>query len=200
MARARSGARAEAKRSLILDAAARVMLEHGYAGVTSRSIGAEAGVQAPLVHYYFPTLDDLFVALLQRGVEHSKRQFAAALASPRPLRTLWQQHLDPRGTSLTVELVALSNHRPAVRKALVEMSADFQRVQIAGFTELWRRYGVDTELFPPELAVIALGGVARVIVREQAMGMTVGHDAALAAISRLIARLEPEDDQEDEGG
>ena len=40
------------------------MLEDGYAAVSSRSVAAAVGIQAPLVHYYFPTLDDLFVAVL----------------------------------------------------------------------------------------------------------------------------------------
>ena len=42
------------------------MLKDGYAAVSSRSVAARVGINAPLVHYYFPTLDDLFVAVLER--------------------------------------------------------------------------------------------------------------------------------------
>jgi AcrR family transcriptional regulator len=187
---AATGPSAAAKRELLLDAAEKVMVEQGYAGVTSRSIGATAGVPASLVHYYFPTLDDLFVAMLRRGLERSKERFLAAIRSPRPLRALWDLQLDRRSTSVTVELVALSNHRPAVREALAAMSREFQQLQVDELTDLLDRYGVDTDQFPAELAVLAIGGIARSIVREGAMGSAVGHDVALAAIDRLIDRLE----------
>jgi AcrR family transcriptional regulator len=187
---AATGPRAAAKRELLLDAAEQVMFEQGYAGVTSRSVGAAADVPAPLVHYYFPTLDDLFIAMLQRGLERSKERFLVAVRSSEPLRALWDLQLDRQSTSLTVELVALSNHRPAVREALADMSRQFQQLQIDELADVLDRYGIDTDEFPAELAVLALGGIARSIVREEAMGSAVGHDIALAAIDRLINRLQ----------
>ena len=186
-----SAPRGEAKRDLLLDAAERVMIEKGYAGVTSRSVGLAAGAPAPLVHYYFPSLDDLFVALLQRGVARSKERFQEAMDSPDPLRSVWDMSLDPRGTAFLMEITALSNHREAVRDALVEISSEFHTMQVAGFAEVFERLGVDTERFPPELAVIAIGGISRMVVRERAMGTTVGQDVALAAIDKFIAALSP---------
>jgi AcrR family transcriptional regulator len=185
-----TGPRAAAKRELLLDAAEKVMIEIGYAGVTSRSVAAEAQVPAPLVHYYFATLDDLFIALLQRGVERSTEQFIEALSGPEPLRAVWELNLRPKGTSLTTELVALSRHRPAVQSALAEISGDFQERQIEALAEVFDRTGVDADTFPPELAVLAIGGLARVIVRERAMGVTTGHEVALQAIDRLIDGLQ----------
>lgn len=185
-----SGPRAAAKRKAVLDAAEKVMVDKGYSGVTSRSIGEAAGMPAPLVHYYFPTLDDLFIALLRRGLKRSKERFLEAMAAPEPLRALWEQHLDRRGTSATIELVALSHHRPAVRDALVEMSEEMAKLQARELRKLLQRYNVDTDAFPPELFVLALGGIARVVVREEEMGVTAGHARALAAIDRLIAEIE----------
>ena len=63
------GSEASATRARIVDAAERVLLEEGYAAVTTRRIAAEAGVHAPLLHYYFLTIDDLFAeAANQREV------------------------------------------------------------------------------------------------------------------------------------
>jgi hypothetical protein len=137
--------------------------------------------------------------MLRRGLERSKERFLAAIRSPEPLRALWDMQLDRRSTSITVELVALSNHRPVVREALADMSREFQQLQIDELTEVLDRYGVDTGLFPAELAVLALGGIARSIVREDAMGSAVGHDVALAAIDRLIDRVEGGRKQNDQG-
>ena len=50
-------------RTHLLDAAEQLMREEGYAAVTSRRVAAKAGLKPQLVHYYFRTMDDLFIAL-----------------------------------------------------------------------------------------------------------------------------------------
>ena len=84
------GSAASKTRTAILDAAERVMLAEGYAAVTSRSVAGEAGVHAGNVHYYFPSMDDLFIAVLDRGADRNMARMADALASPRPLAALWR--------------------------------------------------------------------------------------------------------------
>ena len=81
------------------------MLKEGYAAVSSRSVATAVGIQAPLVHYYFPTLDDLFVSVVQRGARRMIERMAAALLSPTPLRRWWDLASDPRGNALFVELL-----------------------------------------------------------------------------------------------
>src|SRR5690606_18495282 len=73
------------KRERLLDATEKIMLREGYAGVTSRSVAAEVGINPPLVHYYFATLDDLFVAVLRRRAETNIERMRAALESDEPL-------------------------------------------------------------------------------------------------------------------
>src|SRR6476660_8661287 len=100
MAQRRPRAATEEKRQRLLDATEELMLEDGYAAVSSRSVAAAVGIQAPLVHYYFPTLDDLFVAVLQRRAGPNVERMAEVLASAQPLRAWWKLASDPRGTSL----------------------------------------------------------------------------------------------------
>ena len=59
----RIGSRDSKTRAQLLDAAERLMRDEGYAAVTSRRVAAEAGLKPQLVHYYFRTMDDLFVDL-----------------------------------------------------------------------------------------------------------------------------------------
>src|SRR5688572_17461287 len=68
-------------RGVLLDAAERVMIAEGYAAVTSRRVAAEAGLKPQLVHYYFATMDDLFLAVFRRRAEVGLERQAAALAS-----------------------------------------------------------------------------------------------------------------------
>jgi len=56
-------------RAAILAAARSSFAAHGYAATTVRSVAAAAGVDAALVHHYFGTKDDLFVAALQLPVD-----------------------------------------------------------------------------------------------------------------------------------
>ena len=83
-------------------------------------MAAAVGIQAPLVHYYFPTLDDLFVAVLRRRAGRNVERMAEALASPEPLRAWWKLASDPRGTALFIELLAAANHRPALKAEVGE--------------------------------------------------------------------------------
>jgi TetR/AcrR family transcriptional regulator len=54
-------------RDAILDATESIMVEEGYAAVTSRRVAERAGLKSKLVHYYFRTMEDLFVAVYERS-------------------------------------------------------------------------------------------------------------------------------------
>ncbi len=56
-------------RSAILGAARARFASHGYARTTIRAVAADAGVDAALVHHYFGTKDELFVAALELPVD-----------------------------------------------------------------------------------------------------------------------------------
>ncbi|SPM38531.1 Mycobacterium numidiamassiliense ORFan [Mycobacterium numidiamassiliense] len=61
-------------------------------------------VGAQLVHYYFASMDDLLSALVRQATTRSRDAFARALASPKPLRALWEVSSDPDVTALTAEM------------------------------------------------------------------------------------------------
>jgi AcrR family transcriptional regulator len=56
-------------RATILAAARARFAEHGYARTSVRAVAADAGVDSALVHHYFGTKDDLFVAALELKVD-----------------------------------------------------------------------------------------------------------------------------------
>ena len=56
-------------RAAILTAARSLFAANGYAGTSVRSVAAAAGVDASLVHHYFGTKDDLFIAALELAVD-----------------------------------------------------------------------------------------------------------------------------------
>ena len=113
--RRRIGAEASETRAQLLDAAEQLLVEDGYAAVTSRKVAAKAGLKPQLVHYYFRTMDDLFLEVFRRRAEENVVRIERAAGGDGSLRSLWQLNADPRGARFTIEFVALANHRKAIR-------------------------------------------------------------------------------------
>ena len=180
----------EEKRRRLLDAAEEIMLKDGYAAISSRSVAAAVGIQAPLVHYHFPTLDDLFIAVLQRRAGRNVERMAEALASPQPLRAWWDLASDPRGTALFVELLAAANHRPALKAELGIVAREVRHMQLAALDSLLGEYGLDAAEFPPPLVAATIQGLAFSAVQDSVAGYDTAPDDAIAAMGRLLDRLE----------
>ncbi len=58
-----------ATRDRILEAAKRVFAEHPYSAASIRMVGKAAGIDHPLISYYFPTKANLFEAVLEEIAE-----------------------------------------------------------------------------------------------------------------------------------
>ena len=102
-------------RAVLLDAAEALLLEEGYGAVTSRRVGERAGANSALIHYYFESMDGLFVELFRRGAERGLERQAAALQTAQPLWALWDGLRDHINNVRTVEFFALAHHKPAIR-------------------------------------------------------------------------------------
>lgn len=186
----RARATTEEKRKRILDAAEEIMLKDGYAAVSSRSVATAVGIQAPLVHYYFPTLDDLFVAVLQHRAGRNVERMAAALLSPEPLRAWWELASDRRGTALFTELLAAANHRAALKAEVGAIAREVRRMQLDVLERILPEYGIDPEVFTPPLVSAAMQGLAFAAVQDSVAGYDTAADEAIEAMDRLVDRLE----------
>lgn len=68
-------------KQVILDAAEGLFARHGFYGVTTRQVAAEAGVDTALIHYYFGAKRELFDAVLLRRAEILNQQRSESLAA-----------------------------------------------------------------------------------------------------------------------
>jgi AcrR family transcriptional regulator len=175
------------KRTRLLDATERIMLEDGYAAVTSRRVEAASGLK---LHYHYGTLDDLFVAVFRRRAERNVERMRAALTSREPLRAWWELASDPRGTALLVELTAAANHRAALQAEVAKLAHDVRQMQMDGLAAILDDYGIDADEFPPAFVAAAVQGLALVIVEDQVRGFDTSHEEAATAMTRLVDRLE----------
>ena len=113
----------EEKSAEIVAIAQRLFLEHGYDGATMAAIAREAGIATNVVHWYFATKDELFVAVMEalqlEDLKEGAERFASMqgplprrplgrMRGLRPLPATPQKHRGP-GAGLVVHL----NHHPA---------------------------------------------------------------------------------------
>jgi AcrR family transcriptional regulator len=186
----RLGAPDSKTRARLLDATEQLMLDEGYAAVSSRRVAAEAGLKPQLVHYYFRTMDDLFLAAFRRRAEQNLDRYARALAAERPLRALWDLTTDPRGTALTMEFAALANHRKVIHAEIAHYAERFREMQLDVVARVLEDAGIAADRCPPVVALLAMTGVSQVIALEETLGITTGHDETVAFVERYIDKLE----------
>ncbi len=186
----RVGSTSSETRALIVDAAEQIMTEQGYAAVTSRNVAAHAGINPGHVHYYFPTIDDLFVAVINEGADRNLERMAAVLTSPKPLLSLWQFSSDPRGVALLNELLAAANHRKALHAEVARLAETARKIQVEALRKLLPEYDLDTDRWPAPLVAAAIQGVALLVAREKALGLSTEHQAAGRAAEALLQELE----------
>jgi TetR/AcrR family transcriptional regulator, cholesterol catabolism regulator len=74
-----AGPRADNRISLVLDAAARLFREKGYASTSMRDIAGACGMLAGSLYYHFPSKEALLVAVYAEGVAHIRTAVATAL-------------------------------------------------------------------------------------------------------------------------
>lgn len=176
-------------RDAILNATEEIMLTEGYSAVSSRRVASKAGFKSKLMHHYFRSMDDLFIAAFQRLEDKYDARFSRAVASEHAIRQLWRLSTDAARTGLILEFMALATHRPAIRLSIAR-SAKRDRTMfaaaLAGFLE--RRGARSTEPSPAVLAML-MASVARALVTERALGVTETHAEMMAFVEAYLTRI-----------
>lgn len=189
----RVGAETSKTRAHLLDAAERIMLDEGYAAVTYRVLAAKAGVTAGLVQYYFPTLDDLFVAMLRQRTDRTYDRLIETLRlhADEPLRAVWEFNRDDTTAALMMEFLALANHRKSIRAELALVSSRFRKAQLQALKVKWPEYGPFNEELAPAICIFLLQAIPKMILLENAVGMPTSHTQVLKLVNQYIDRIEP---------
>jgi TetR/AcrR family transcriptional regulator, fatty acid biosynthesis regulator len=78
----------EIRSGLILDCAARLILEDGLTEISMERVGRDAGVSKALIYNYFPNLTDLLRALLEREVNELREKGLAEVKAAGDFRDL----------------------------------------------------------------------------------------------------------------
>jgi TetR/AcrR family transcriptional regulator len=169
-----------------LDAAERLLVEVGYAGITTRRLAEEARANHGLVHYYFGSMENLLVRVLERFTERLTSRQRAMYADPETsFIQKWRQAMrylvgeDVEYEKIWLELQALAWNRPELRERVAHVNEEWRAVLTNALEEPHRSYEVP---MPLDALVSLVMTFNEGVILERAQGITTGHAELLAWI------------------
>jgi len=186
-------ARSAAEEAL-LDAAERLLVDVGHAGITTRRLAEEAGVNNGLVHYYFGSIENLLVRTLERFTDRLIARQRALYADPDiPFIEKWRTAMrfllseDVDYEKVWCELQALAWNRPELRERVDHVNAEWRSVLTEAFAEPRERYGIEMPLDALVSLVITFN---EGIILERLSGVEEGHRELLDWIDAWLQAKE----------
>jgi AcrR family transcriptional regulator len=185
-------ARSAAEEAL-LDAAERLLVEVGHAGITTRRVAEEAGVNHGLVHYYFGSIENLFVRVLERFTAELTARQRAMYASDVPFIEKWRLAMrylvaeDVAYEKIWFELQALAWNRPELRERVANVNDEWRAVLTEAFAGPRERYRIE---MPLDALVSLVMTFNEGVIVERLSGITTGHEELLAWIEGWVEEKE----------
>jgi AcrR family transcriptional regulator len=179
----------------LLDAAERLLVEVGHAGITTRRLAREARVNHGLVHYYFGSVENLLVQVLERFTERQIARQRAMYAADIPFIEKWRQAMrylvseDVEYEKIWLELQALAWNRPELHERLAHINEEWRTVLLEAFEAPHREYGIP---MPLDALVSLVVTFNEGIILERLSGITTGHAELLGWIDGWLEQREKE--------
>ena len=173
----------QATEEAFLDAAERLLVEVGHAGITTRRVAEAANANHGLVHYYFGSMENLLVRVLERFTDRLiARQRAMYAATDIPFIDKWRtamRYLDADRDYQKIwwELQALAWNRPELSERVAHVNAEWRAVLTEALAEPRERYGIDMPLDALVSLVITFNFG---MIQERLSGITTGHAELIA--------------------
>jgi AcrR family transcriptional regulator len=185
----KSAARSAAEEAL-LDAAERLLVDVGHAGITTRRLAEEAGVNHGLVHYYFGSNESLLVRALERFTERMIERQRALYAADMPFVEKWRTAMrylmseDAGYEKVWLELQALAWNDADLQARLARVNEEWRAVLTEAFAEPHRELGIEMPL--DALVSLVMTFNTGVIV-ERLGGVETGHRELLEWIDGWLS-------------
>jgi AcrR family transcriptional regulator len=187
----------EANVEAFLDAAERLLVREGAAGISTRQLAAEAGQNHGLVHYYFCSVDELLVQTLERFTARLIERQRAMYGSDLPFAEKWhtamgyiEEDLASGYPKIWAELEALAWNNPAMRERLNAVNDAWRTVVREALEQAIEEYGLDDSRFSAEALAALVVQFNKGLLNERLLGFDRGHAELLAAIDGWLASLE----------
>jgi len=186
----KTAARTAAEEAL-LDAAERLLADVGLAGITTRRLAEEAGINHGLVHYYFGSNENLLVQALERFTSRLIARQRELYGADLPFADKWRTAMhylvseDVSYQKIWLELQAMAWNSPDIKARLARVNAEWRAVLTDAFEQPRRELGID---MPLEALVSLVMTFNLGIIVERLGGIETGHRELLDWIERWISR------------
>jgi AcrR family transcriptional regulator len=176
-----------------LDAAERLLVSVGHAGISTRAVAEEASANHGLVHYYFGSMENLLARVLERFTGRLiARQRAMYSAPDVPFVEKWRAAMryldaDREYQKVWYELQALAWNRPELRERVAHVNDEWRAVLTDALADPRERYGID---MPLDALVSLVMTLNEGIIFERLSGIETGQAELVAWIDRWLQRKE----------
>ena len=179
----------------LIDAAERLLVSEGHRALSTRRVAQEAGVNHGLVHYYFGSMEELLMQVLERFtaalIERQRAMYATDAPFVTKWREAWHYHEDDLAAGypkIWLELQAMAWNEPRMRERLFAVNQEWRAVLSEAFAGARGELALD---LPPTGALVALVMMfAQGAQLERLLGVDNGHAELLAWIDGWLERSE----------
>jgi AcrR family transcriptional regulator len=148
-----------------------------------------------LVHYYFGSVDNLLLAVLERFTERLTERQRQMYAADVPFVQKWRTAIEFMDEDLAAgypkiwaELQALAMNHPELQAPFRRVYAEWREVLTAAFASAAREYGVSDALVPAMVTLVMTFTVG--MFNERLVGIDAGHAELLTWFDETISALE----------
>jgi AcrR family transcriptional regulator len=192
-----NGSIREANVAAFLDAAERLLVREGAAGISTRQLAAEAGQNHGLVHYYFGSVDELLLQTLERFTGRVLDRQRAMYGTDAPFIEKWrtamgfiEEDLASGYPKVWAELEALALDRPDMRDRLNAVNDSWRSLLRDALEQATEEYGLEDSGFSAEALAALVMQFNKGLLTERLLGFDRGHAELLAAIDSWLTSRE----------
>jgi AcrR family transcriptional regulator len=186
----------DAARSALLDAAERLLIEEGHAGITTRKVAAEARVNHGLVHYYFGSIEELLFQAMERYTERLLDRQRALYAADIPFIDKWRtamryidEDLAAGYPKIWAELHAVAWNRPQFQQRIVHVHLQWREIFGDALVRAKDELDFSRTPFSPDAFVALVATFNAGLLLERLVGLDRGHGELLEAMDAWLSSL-----------
>lgn len=173
-----------------------MLVEVGFAEITTRSLAEAAGVNQGLIHYYFGSLEEVLFQAFEQFTDQLLERQREMYAGPGPFLEKWrtaasflQQDLAAGYPKIAFELAALGWNHPRFRERAAVVLRKWRGVLTDALRGAVEEYGLDPRLFPLE-GVVSLVLTSQLgHMFESLSGVERGHPELVALFDGWLSHL-----------
>jgi AcrR family transcriptional regulator len=170
-------------RTQLIDAAEQIIREEGSTALTARRLAEKVDLKRQIVHYYFGTIDDVYMAVMRRSAERTRARLMDALASDEPLRVMSREgHVE---TTTSLEFIARATRHEGARAEIKAHIQEFRGLLTQALARTLEQRGLKPSI-PPAVVTLVMMSISEALALESVFGVSEGHAETRALVDEWL--------------